>query len=246
MELKYFVWTESFRLKAFEVDTDGFALISVIANYMQEAAGSHAERFGLSMQSLLDQNMGWILNRFTVHVHRYPKAGEVIRIETWPMGADRIFAYRDFELFDEKGELVLSARTAWLILDIIKRRPISTPENVKALGAKNKRFADIDVPSRLPKVEGLPVKEIDFAVRRSDLDINRHVNNVKYLEWVLETLGDNEHTVRPKGFDIQFKAESVYGDVNTAEKYTNENGQSLHRVVRKEDEKELSLAVISI
>jgi medium-chain acyl-[acyl-carrier-protein] hydrolase len=246
MELKYFVWTESFRVKAFEVDTDGFALISVIANYMQEAAGSHAERFGLSMQSLLDQNMGWILNRFTVHVHRYPKAGEVIRIETWPMGADRLFAYRDFELFDEKGEMVLSARTAWLILDIIKRRPISTPEDIKELGAKNKRFAAIEVQSRFPKPEGSPVKQIDFQVRRSDLDINRHVNNVKYLEWVLETLGDGEHTVRPRGFDIQFRAESVYGDVNTAEMYASTDGQSLHRVVRKEDEKELSLAVITV
>lgn len=245
MELKYFVWTESFRVKAFEVDTDGFALISVIANYMQEAAGSHAERLGLSMQSLLDQNMGWILNRFTVHIHRYPKAGEVIRIETWPMGADRLFAYRDFELFDEKGAMILSARTAWLILDIVKRRPISTPDNVKELGAKNNRFARIEIPSRFPKVDTQPVKQVDFAVRRSDLDINRHVNNVKYLEWILETLGVNEQVVRPKSFDIQFRAESVYGDVNTAEMYELQEGTSYHRVVRKSDDKELSIAAIT-
>lgn len=246
MELRYFVWTESFRVKAFEVDTDGYGLISVIANYMQEAAGSHAERLGLSMQSLLDQNMGWILNRFSARIIRYPKAGEKIRIETWPMGADRLFAYRDFELFDDTGSLLLAARTAWLILDIEKRRPISTPENVKALGSKNSRFADIEVQPRFPKMEKEPHNRLAFRVRRSDLDINRHVNNVKYLEWILESLGEGEHTKRPSGFDIQFRSESTYGDVNYVETYLISDSESFHRVLREGDNKELCIAVIMI
>lgn len=248
MTLRYFIWTETFRVRQMEVDTDGHVFLSVLANYMQEAAGNHATRLGLSMQSLIDNNMVWILNRFTVRMYRYPVTGERIRIETWPSGADRLYAYRDFELFDESGEMILSARTAWLILDFVRRRPVMLSEEVKEIAAMNRRFASIDVPERPPRISGEVVRVTRFPVRLSDLDLNRHVNNVKYLEWVLETLTDQGTAVRPKSFDIQFKAESKYGDVVVAQKlfYPDNPGEdvTLHRILRETDNKELVVAQI--
>ncbi len=247
MSLTYSIWQEEFTVRTFEVDSDGLARLPVVANNMQEAAGSHAAKLGLSMQSLLDMNQTWILNRFSVEMIRYPKMGEKIRIETWPMGADRLFAYRDFELFDASGNKILCARTAWLILDYIRRRPLPTPENVKALGEQNKRFADIEVASKFPKVSGEPLSVIEIPVRRADLDINRHVNNVKYLEMVLETLGEGDAVARPGGFDIQFKAESVMGDVLLSERYaTEQEGLSMHIIRRKSDQKELCQAIMKL
>lgn len=243
MTTEFTYWTETFKIKQFEIDTDGYALLSVIANYLQEAAGSHAESLGWSMQSLLDQNMGWILNRFTLDIQRYPKAGEVIRIETWPSGADRLFAYRDFELFDEQGRLILTARTAWLILDIKRRRPIATPEDVKEIGARSMRNARIQIEPKIPVPDGDVSKSIRFPVRRSDLDINQHVNNVRYMEWVLETLFE-EQNVRPRYMDIQFKSEGKYGDVAISECYIAGSGETIHRIVRESDGKELCVAMV--
>ncbi|HAC15878.1 MAG TPA: hypothetical protein DCE78_08040 [Bacteroidetes bacterium] len=243
MSSEFTFWTETFKIKQFEIDTDGYALLSVIADNMQEAAGSHAESLGWSMQSLLDQNMGWILNRFTLDIHRYPKAGEVIRIETWPSGADRLFAYRDFELFDDRGGLILSARTAWLILDIKRRRPIATPEDVKEIGARSIRNARIEIESKIPAPEGDVVKSIRFPIRRSDLDINQHVNNVRYMEWVLETLYEVQN-IRPRFLDIQFKSEGKYGEVAISERYDAGSGDHIHRIVRESDGKELCVAIV--
>jgi medium-chain acyl-[acyl-carrier-protein] hydrolase len=243
MELRYSIHQETFKIKAFELDTEGYAVLSVLANTMQEAAGVHAAKLGLSMQSLLDNQQTWILNRFSVKMLRYPRAGEHIRIETWPSSADRLFAYRDFELFDENDDMILAARTTWLILDINRRRPIPSPPEVIALGEENERFADIQLESRLPKIESEPEHSIRFPVRRSDLDVNRHVNNVKYLEMVLETLGEGEKATRPAYFDIQFKAESVYGDVLIAERHPKLDGKSLLRVARESDQKELCVAI---
>lgn len=246
MQLKYSIHNESFKVKAFEVDTDGLARLSYLANTMQEAAGVHAAKLGLSMQSLIDNNQTWILNRFSVQMQRYPSAGEEIRIETWPSGSDRLFAYRDFELFDADNNMILSARTTWLILDLNRRRPVPSPPEVIELGTLNKRFADISLYERLPRIDSTPEHTVKFPVRRSDLDINRHVNNVKYLEMLLETLGDDQSDLRPDYFDIQFKAESVYSDVLIAERHqpTDQSASNFLRVLRESDGKELCVAVV--
>jgi acyl-ACP thioesterase len=237
-------WNESFKIRQFEVNTDGFALLSTLANAMQESAGAHADSLGWSMQALLDQNMGWILNRFMLDIKRYPKAGEMVHIETWPSGADRLFAYRDFELFDDNHELVLTARTAWLILDIARRRPIPTPPDVVEIGAQSKRSARIEVEGKIARPDGEPVSSLRFPVRRADLDINQHLNNVRYMEWVLETLYEDNHAPKPGYFDIQFKAEGLYGDVAVSERFDLGNTESLHRIVRESDGKELAAAFV--
>lgn len=243
-EPRYFVWTESFIVKAFEIDTDGRALLSVLANYMQEAAGSHAARLGFAMEKLFEQGQGWVLNRFTIQVTRYPKSGEMIRIETWPSAADRLFGYRDFDLYDESGGHILSARTAWLIIDIEKRRPLSTPEVVKKVGGENTRFAAVEALKRMPRIESGPDATVRFRVCRADLDINQHVNNVRYLEWILEVLGRGTGVARPSYVDIQFKAESSYGDVAIAEKHPQIDEGVPYRILRESDQKELAIAVL--
>lgn len=237
-------WQDSFLVREFEVDTDGFALISVIANHMQHTAGVHAAALGYSMQALLEQQTAWILNRFTFHIHRYPRAGETIHMETWPSGADRMLAYRDFELFDDEGALVLAGRTAWLILDLVRRRPMGTSEEILELGKLYERKARVEGVSRMPRIQTEPVREVLIPVRRSDLDINRHVNNVKYLEWVLETIGEGAAMPRPSFVDIQFKAESTYGDTVVARRHPDtEDGFTVHQIVHHPDGKELTIAL---
>jgi acyl-ACP thioesterase len=243
-EHRYFVWTESFTVKAFEIDADGHILLSALANYMQDAAGNHAARFGFSMESMVANNQGWVLNRFTIKMHRYPKSGETIRIETWPSGADRLFGMRDFELYDSKGMKVLSARTAWIILDIARRRPIPTPDTVQQIGAENKRFADVDVPRRLPKIESESEITLPFRVRRADLDVNRHVNNVRYMEWMLEAMGGGLGEARPGYIDIQFKAESTYGQHLIAERHPDTPEGRPYRIRLRDEDKELAVAFL--
>lgn len=247
-------WTEEVEVREFETDPDGFAQISSIANHMQHAAGNHASALGFSMQTLLDQNITWILSRLSLHIIRPMRAGERIRIETWPSGADRLFAYRDFELFDESGNMVLAGRTTWLILDIVRRRPVPTPSEILDLGDLFERKARISALPRFPRLDGPPDRTLRFPVRRADLDINRHVNNVKYLEMILEVLAEDDKDARPAHIEIQFKAESMYGDVLVAERYPAamaNPGESASasppiplRITRESDGKELCTAMI--
>ncbi len=62
---------------------------------------------------------------------RYPAWNERIKLETWPSGAERLFALRDFRVMDSEGEVIGMASTAWLILDIDTHRLIRPKEMIE-------------------------------------------------------------------------------------------------------------------
>jgi len=82
---------------------------------------------------------------------------------------------------------------------------------------------EIDLPDRPPAVEvartrtspptGDVLFDRDFRVRFHDLDLNRHVNNVRYVEWAVETLDPswlNAHELTT--LTLEFRAETTGGD----------------------------------
>ena len=74
--------------------------------------------------------------------------------------------------------------------------------------------------------------------------MNNHVNNVKYLEWVMECVpADVRDQKQISKADIVFKAESKYGDEIRSESISNgKSDEFLHVITRTSDNRELSLA----
>ena len=206
------VWTESFPIRAYNVTPHGVASPLAICDFLQEAAGNHAEQLGLSMESLLENGQAWVLAFLRLQVDRYPNCHDTLTIETWPSGLDRLYATREFILSDEHGECA-RATSAWLVIDTKRRRPLRPPAELY----------DIDTPDRPPALDvdcakmkvpdATPVHERTFRVRYHDLDLNRHVNNVRYVEWATETLPAewlDSHALRD--LTLEFRAETTAGD----------------------------------
>ena len=139
--MKPFIWSESFHVRAYESDKEGYATIAGILNQLQEAAGSHAGMLGLSVVQLLPQGLTWVLSRIIVTMHRYPVYRDRVRLETWPAGVDRFMALRDFELFGSDESLIASVRTQWVMVDLATMRPVALPQNVHEIASANTRFA---------------------------------------------------------------------------------------------------------
>ena len=171
------------------------------------------------MESLLDNGQAWVLAFLRLRVHRYPDWHDTLTIETWPSGLDRLYATREFILSDERGECA-RATSAWLVIDTERRRPLRPPAELY----------DIDTPDRPPALnvdrtkmevpDTTPVHERTFRVRYHDLDLNRHVNNVRYVEWATETLPAewlDSHVLRD--LTLEFRAETTAGDPVQATAY---------------------------
>jgi acyl-ACP thioesterase len=80
----------------------------------------------------------------------------------------------------------------------------------------------------------------EIRVRYSDLDFNDHVNNVHYVEWMLEALPGR---IGPSEIDIVFRTAAKAGDVIVSECFCDGN-RSSHQIRRVSDNSILATAVM--
>ncbi len=206
------IWQENYPIRSYEVDCDGKLSIISIFNFMQEAASKHAAALGVSIQQLREEDFTWLLSRLKIKIDTFPLWTDQLTVSTWPSGTQRLFALRDFHLKDQNQISVGAALSAWLVIDTIKRRPVRISRFVKRLKPIEGDHILPDQLDKLPKIESY-TDERRFRVRYRDLDINRHVNNASYVEWILEsTPTDTHNKVRLCELEINFLAESFLQD----------------------------------
>jgi len=239
-------WIESRAVRASDVTPHGTTSVLALATYFQEAAGRHADALGVSMQDLLTDGKAWVLARLRMEVDRLPEWEEEIVLETWPSGLDGLFATREVLFLGEGGQPLGRGTSAWLVIDAERRRPLRPPSALYDIEVPDRPAPlgraedDLSAPSRTDR-------EQTFTVRYHDLDLNRHVNNVRYLEWALETLPlEVLDTCRCRGLALQFEAETTFGDPVRATAELREDGDDLHvrhRLAHADTDRTLALAV---
>ena len=95
------------------------------------------------------ENHYWVLSRLLLHVDEYPKFDRNIVVETWTKGLNRLFALRDFCIYDQDKNVLALATTAWLALDKTTGRP-ARPEYMKQFHSLHAgRHAIEDVPDKI-------------------------------------------------------------------------------------------------
>ncbi len=195
----------------YDTDSSGLASFAALLSRLQEAAGDHAEHLGLGFADLARAGQLWVLFQFYGQVLRYPARGEELEIHTWPSGRQKLLAVRDFAIRDSRGDTVVRAGSAWMVIDSESRKPVR-PDRVVGLVDIPLRDEQLAVPDRLRDHADLSPC-YTRTVRYTDLDVNRHVNNVQYLRWFLDAIPlawhDSGHVDR---FHLTFAQEGRYGD----------------------------------
>ena len=235
------VWRQNFTIRSYEVDCHSRLSIVSIFNFMQEAASQHADALGVSIQQLLSEDYTWLLSRLKIKMNMYPAWNDQLTINTWPSGIQRLFALRDFELTDRGNRIVGAALSAWLVVDTVKKRPVRASSFVERLKPVE---GDHILPDQLDKLRAIDnySQERKFRVRFGDLDINQHVNNACYVEWMLEGMPAgilNEQALAE--LEINFLAESFLHDrvVARCRPLNSGNREFQHSLIREADGQEL-------
>jgi len=238
------VFIQKYTVRSYEIDSFGKVSVMGICNYLQDIAGSHAARLGVSVEDLFLRKMTWVLSRLHIRVYKYPLWKEEIRIETWPSGVHGRFALRDFQIFDKNDTLIGDATTSWMLINFNTNKPISMPDFITNIKIPDRNRAIADPFEKIPVLEKENVVK-NFNVRLSDLDINQHVNNVNYIEWAVETIPLTIwQKYRLSELEISFRAESNYGDriVSQTQHIENDTRQIfLHRLLRESDQREVAV-----
>ena len=235
------IWQQTHQIRSYEVDCHHRLAILSIFNFMQEAASRHAEALGVSIQQLLSDNYTWLLSRLKIKIASFPVWQDRITISTWPSGARRLFALRDFQLQDDHHQTVAAAISAWLVLDVAKRRPVRIGPFVDRLKPLEGRHILPDTLDKLPALASRShIKE--FVVRHRDLDINQHVNNVSFVEWLIESVpAEVLNTAVLVELEINFLAEAFYEDriLAACHPLDSLNTSFHHSLIRQQDGQEL-------
>jgi acyl-ACP thioesterase len=203
----------TFNVRTYECGPDGFVSLASICNYLQEAASINASELGFSKSNYDSQgkNVSWVLTRLSIRMQSYPRWEESVMVETFPRGGRKIVAWRDFELKNARGERIGVASSEWMMIDLSTRKITSIPDDVLACIDPNDVPVLGDNPFeklRFPDEGSLISKSLMFKTQKSHIDLNGHVNNVHYVEWMLEP-SDKMH---PREIDITFKSEALAGD----------------------------------
>ena len=223
-----------------ELDSHGSVNPVTLLNYLQDTAGLHATRLGISVSDLRKLGLTWVLSRIHLIVNNYPRAGANIVVRTWPASRQGLFSCREFELASEGGKQILGrATTSWAALNISSRRPVKLEEHLPAYPLLARRAIDDDF-STLPPFPDSATSELCFRVLRSDLDSNQHVNNAIYAGWALETVPDGIAAGTLAELEISFRAEVRYGETVLSRCAVIAPELCLHQIVNQTDGKELA------
>lgn len=234
------VFTREFSISSFDLNPKGQARLTSMANFFQEVAYHHASELGLGFDDMKRKETTWVLSRMRIHMKRYPVWNERIRLETWPSGAERLFALRDFRVLDMQGEIIGMASTAWLILDIDTHRLIRPKEMMEQFKLIVQDIQMFDRPLAKITLPGESSFLKQHQVAFSDLDIVGHVNNVRYMEWCIDaatTVTNAEQDIRE--FEINFNHEALLGDHISIAVCEHSGGESYFLASRESDGKEI-------
>ena len=220
-----------FKVRSYECGPDGRATLPTVCNFLQEAASLHAASlgFGKGDFAAAGENISWVLTRMAVKMNRYPKWEDELTVETFPRGGRKIVAWRDFEVKDGQGETLGVASSEWMIIDLKTRKIHAVPEkvfqandpgNVPVLGFEP--FAKF----RFPEITGTEARDVrTFTAMKSQIDLNGHVNNVHYINWMLEPCESR----CPAEMEVVFRSETFAGDEVRVETAASD-GYTYHRV----------------
>ena len=199
----------------FHCDFSGRMFLGHLGNQMLNAADFHSTDRGFGMKYLMTIKRSWVLSRLAIEMEEMPSQYERYSIETWVESAMKFFTSRNFCVSDSNGRVYGYGRSIWAMIDTETRQPtdIYAIDN----GAIDKWIV-ADKPCPIEKSSRVKMTENAGFVRcidinYNDIDINGHVNSVKYIEHVLD-LWDvawyREH--RLKRFEIAYVAEAHQGD----------------------------------
>lgn len=195
------------RIPQVTVDYNHNLRITHLFGFLMEMGNLHSDEVGMPSSKLTEMGYTWMLYQLKYKINRLPKARELVTFKTWVSKWDRLKSYRETNVYDEEGNLVIASTTVWLVVDIEKNRAIRVPEEI------SKPYT-IEGNSNFDSLENFDKKLLDvpgeeIKIYKSDIDYNHHVNSGVYLRWIVDSVEISDEKL--KEIEIYYGSQVFYG-----------------------------------
>lgn len=181
------IYEKKFVVSIPDIGENNLLTNDAILRYLQEIAALHSDLCGFGLNQVDSNHLTWILLNWKYKVFSRPKWNTTLLIKTWCRKSEKLYSYRDFEIYDENQNLVAIATSKWLLFNIQKNAiQLITPEIMACYETYDKSVFST-FTEKLKEPESYDTKT-SFYFQRRDVDTNHHVNNISYLRMAYEIL----------------------------------------------------------
>ena len=203
------MYTTTFPVTTLHVDRFDRCKPSALLRFAQDAAGEHCNLLGTDWDSMAKKNYFWAVIRQKMEITRLPKSDETVTVKTWPMPTTRVAYPRATEGYDAEGNLLFKVISIWVIMDMTSRTMV-LPGKSGVDVAGSTTGTELKAPGGLAAMEGK--HSANRTVCFSDLDVNGHMNNTRYIDWLCDLLPSKFHEEYPmKAVTICYMSEALEG-----------------------------------
>lgn len=180
---------------------------SSIINYFQDCSTFHTEDRGLAPHL---ENRVWLLNGWQLEIQRPARLGDYITVGTWAYEFKGFYGYRNYIMKDAKDAVLAVANSIWVYIDKETGKPARIPKDYAVTsGYGAKPPYPMSYGERKVSVPEEYAEYPDFAVIRSNIDSNNHVNNGQYIKMAEEYLPKNFYV---ESMRVEYRAQALFGD----------------------------------
>ena len=236
---------QDYRIKLSEIGKENKITNKAILGDLEDIGGIHSNIAGYGILDIPQTKLSWVLLDWKLKIIRRPKYSEKIKIKTWSKNAIKFYTYRDFEVYDENGQVIAIATSKWVLLDIDKGKIVKISDEVlnKYEPELEKSVFDISEIEKLQEPENY-ISEVEYTVKKSDIDVNNHMHNLNYLELANEALPEDVYNEQElNNVRINYKKEIKLGETVKC-KYSFEN--NTHIIVIKSKDEKVIHAIIKL
>lgn len=216
---------------------------TALLSYLEDAGGVHSNLVGYGLKDIPKVKKSWVLLGWKIQILERPSYADKITIKTWSRGIDKLYAYRDFEILDEKRNIIGLATSKWVLLDIEKGKITRIDEKLMEIYTVEEKAAFMQADWEKLKEPVTFLEETNFNVNRSLIDVNQHLHNIYFMDIANEVLPmEIYQQVEFNKIDMMYKKEIKLGDtINVFYTVENdehivtmksENGKNLHAIIR--------------
>ena len=202
-----------YTVKNYESDFRKEIKPSALLGYFQEIAGEHAGEIGLGFQALREKGYFWVLSKIYVEVLSRPKFEDRVVVETWPHAPNKAIFERSFRVFGADGQVGVRAFSRWCVLEVGRERIVPSSRLESSLKTYRAEPAVAWDDWRIPEASGKGVPAFSLRIANSEYDLNYHVNNCKYADYVFNCFTVAELEARRlRSFQMNYVHQSHEGD----------------------------------
>lgn len=180
------MYSEKRKVLTTDIDPNLEIRLSTLTRYMQDIATEHVNKHHFGHDDLVKDNNIWVVVRMEMKINRLPVLDEEITISTHP-GETKAFMFpRYFEVYDKHKNLLVSVSSIWVVTNYETRKIVLKPFGDRNLPSETSKD-DLPLPEKIKNTDTADKLVDNRKARYSEMDMNGHINNTHYLDYILDT-----------------------------------------------------------